>query len=58
MEIAKHSRALAANVTVLTSSKASALAHYVAGCVASFTAGTQTPDMAVQFDTTIFAVGL
>jgi uncharacterized caspase-like protein len=38
--------------------KASALAHYVAGHVASLTDGKQTPDMEVRFDTTVFAVGL
>jgi uncharacterized caspase-like protein len=37
--------------------KASALAHYVAGHVASLTDGKQTPDMEVRFDTTVFAVG-
>jgi WD40 repeat protein len=37
---------------------ANALAHYVARHVASLTAGRQTPDMEVRFDTTVFAVGL
>jgi len=35
-----------------------ALAHYVARHVASLTGGSQTPDMEVRFDTTVFAVGL
>jgi WD40 repeat protein len=34
------------------------LAHYLARHVASLTAGKQTPDMEVRFDTTVFAVGL
>src|SRR5262249_3302594 len=33
--------------------KASALAHYVTGHVASLTDGKQTPDMEVRFDTTV-----
>jgi WD40 repeat protein len=37
---------------------ANALAHYIARHVASLTAGRQTPDMEVRFDTTVFAVGL
>ena len=37
---------------------ATALAHYVARDVSSFSGGKQNPDMEVRFDTTVFAVGL